>query len=251
MSIINEKIKKDYSMLLEYYHLLHDKYQTQGFPEKLKKEIEKIVVKKEKFLDFGCGPGIYTEMISKLFEKSVGIDICEEMISYCKKRFHNTYTNVNFKDFEDRDFNLIISISQVLNHIHSEEELDFIFGKFYSILSGNGVVIFDIYNSDYVKYNKYKKEKRILGKKLFYTIDPILSRDYDDNIFLRLNNKIYDNGTIKPYVLEYKIWKKEYIINLIIKHNFELVSIRDMSEFDKKSDNSSCKISFIIRKNTG
>lgn len=230
-----------YSLLIKYYDKLEKHFQPPRFSNNLIKKIDKTVKERKKFLDFGCGTGIYTELISGLFDQTYGIDICQEMIDYCNKKYTNNYICTSLENFDQDNFSLIISTSQVLNHIHSEQELNFIIQKFSKIISPDGILIFDIFNSD---FKKYKKERRELDKNIFYTIDPFFN---DDSLIL--NNVLYDHGQIKPYKLNYRLWKKEYISKILSENNFSILSISDISDFEEGYDSDTCKISFIARKN--
>jgi len=75
-------------------------------------------------LDYGCGAGYGTALLSKNSNRIIGVDINEEVIDFCIKtyNFHNlSFQNINNKyplPFEDKLFDVIVTF-QVIEHIHN------------------------------------------------------------------------------------------------------------------------------------
>jgi SAM-dependent methyltransferase len=73
-------------------------------------------------LDYGCGSGYGTAVLSKCAKMAIGVDINEEAIDYCRRRY--PYESLSFQKissdqalpFEDRSFDIIVSF-QVIEHI--------------------------------------------------------------------------------------------------------------------------------------
>jgi 2-polyprenyl-3-methyl-5-hydroxy-6-metoxy-1,4-benzoquinol methylase len=96
-------------------------------------------------LDFGCGTGDFTKLLSTKYEQAVGIDISNELInrnSIDNKNESIKYiSNLNFIKTEVKQFNLILSIT-VLGHILDEKELSETLDTLYNLLDKNGKALF-------------------------------------------------------------------------------------------------------------
>ena len=248
-----KNIVDNYNIISKYYDKLHNKFQKNINDTNINNICEKYIQhirNNNKFLDIGCGTGIYTKIFSKYFKHNYGIDICQNMINICNNNNNNNivYICESIENFNVNNFDLIISISQVINHFMTFDTLNSFFKNICEKLNENGIFIFDIYNSNFLKNNKYKKEKRILDNDSYYTINPSLSYDNDNIAILSLNNVIYDNDKIHKYILKYKIWQFKTIIYLCNKYNFCIEKITNILDYDTIYDNNTCKLTFIVKK---
>ena len=157
------------------------------------------VDKNSEIADFGCGPGLYTNMLAERGAMVTGIDFSENSLKYAKqaaaeKGLKTNYILTNYLAYETADrFDLITMIMCdfcVLNPAQRKKMLL----KFHSLLKPGGSVLLDVYSlntfnqkeesatyelnqlngfwspEDYygfVNTFKYEKEKVILDK---YTI---------------------------------------------------------------------------------
>lgn len=95
-----------------YLHLLH--IATYEYAENF--------VKNKTVLDFGCGSGYGTEMLSKNALKITGADISKEAVDYAKDTFNSP--NLDFKtisELTDEKFDIITSF-QVIEHVPNDIE---------------------------------------------------------------------------------------------------------------------------------
>jgi len=117
------------------------------FSKKKEKIILKNFSKREKInlLDVGCGSGVFLESLKSKRIKKSGLEINSQGIELCKKKGFNIYEkNIIDTDFEDEKFDAI-TMWHVLEHLPNPQE---IFQKIREILSDDGVLIFQIPNSD-------------------------------------------------------------------------------------------------------
>ncbi len=76
-----------------------------------------------KTIDFGCGPG---ELLSKLAEGSIGLEINPEAVMFCKANklnvdlYHPDIDDYKFMDYKGKSFKTFI-ISHVLEHIDNAD----------------------------------------------------------------------------------------------------------------------------------
>jgi len=95
-----------------YLHLLH--IATYEYAENF--------VKNKTVLDFGCGSGYGTEMLSKKAAKVTGVDISTEAVDYAKNNYNSD--NLDFKtisELKNEKFDVITSF-QVIEHVPNDIE---------------------------------------------------------------------------------------------------------------------------------
>ncbi|MBK1895856.1 methyltransferase domain-containing protein [Chryseobacterium sp. YIM B02567] len=79
-------------------------------------------MKNKKVLDFGCGSGYGTHMLSENADSITGVDISSEAIDYAKKEFSSS--NLRFKtisELKNEKFDVITSF-QVIEHVPDDRE---------------------------------------------------------------------------------------------------------------------------------
>ena len=157
------------------------------------------VDKNSEIADFGCGPGLYTNMLAERGAIVTGIDFSENSLKYAKqiaaeKGLKTNYILTNYLEFETANsFDLITMIMCDFCVLNPEQRKN-ILSKFYSLLKPGGSVLLDVYSLNtfnqreesatyelnqlngfwspenyycFVNTFKYEKEKVILDK---YTI---------------------------------------------------------------------------------
>jgi len=106
---------------------------------------------KSEIVDFGCGPGLYTNRLAEHGATVTGIDFSENSLNYArhiaaKKGLDVNYVLKNYLDFETMDrFDLIIMIMCdfcVLSPGQRKKMLS----KFHSLLKPDGSVLLDVYS---------------------------------------------------------------------------------------------------------
>ena len=101
-------------------------------------------------LDYGCGSGYGTSMLSEHFGQVYGVDVSENAINFCNSNFKSKNLNFHLLDtsvqpFEDNYFDNIIS-SQVFEHIPLEMVNEYLL-RTWNMLKPNGVAILTTPNS--------------------------------------------------------------------------------------------------------
>ena len=128
----------------------------QGIIEDLK-EIKELKISKKNVLDFGCGRGIFTLLLSKIFEKSYGVDIepitnekdidpsgplykiQPKIWSIFEKEFEVKYKYYSSKiPFENQKFDCVVAYA-VLEHIENKELRD-ILKEINRVLKKDGIL---------------------------------------------------------------------------------------------------------------
>lgn len=101
-------------------------------------EYAKNFVKNKKLLDYGCGSGYGTHMLSQVAENVTGADISEEAVDFARKEFHSP--NLRFMkiaELGNEKFDIITSF-QVIEHVPNDYEYT---DKLKKLLNPGGVLI--------------------------------------------------------------------------------------------------------------
>ena len=105
-------------------------------------------------IDFGCGPGLYTNRFAEKGIKITGIDFSKRSIEYAKQIALNSDLNVNYihknyLDFEtDKKYDLITMIMCDFCAL-SPNQRKIMLVKFTNLLKPNGKVLLDVYSLNY------------------------------------------------------------------------------------------------------
>jgi SAM-dependent methyltransferase len=116
-------------------------------------------VKNKKVLDYGCGTGYGTYMLSKFAQSVVGVDVSGESVAYAKEHFVSD--NVIFKDINElgnEKYDVIVSF-QVIEHVKNDKTY---INSLKKLLNPNGVLLLTtpnkqgrIFNYIQIPWNKY------------------------------------------------------------------------------------------------
>jgi ubiquinone/menaquinone biosynthesis C-methylase UbiE len=151
-----------------------------------------------KVLDVGCGPGMMAEYFIKRCFEFYGIDISENMINSCVKKFghldsmHFSVGKLQALEFPDSFFDVVLCMG-VLEYI-AQDELDRAVSELSRVLKPSGTAIFSLScnNSFFRKYRRMRNRIKavITGNKddiESYSYDG-LSRAFDEVSFRELLN---------------------------------------------------------------
>lgn len=237
-----------YDILSKYYsfiynHQVFDKDDVKIYLNDLIKHVEN----KNRFLDIGCGTGIFTEKLYKSFNTTYGIDPSISMLKNCTPNPKIKYFCLYLDDFKENKFDLITSFSQVINHLQDFNTLYNFIEDVSEKLNDNGIFYFDIFNSLYFENNEPKISKRNLNENVFYFVNPAKFQKYSDYTFLKLENYVSDNDVKYEYNLNIFIWKLDLIIDICQRNNLVLVEKNRMLGNETDIENYH-KISLIFKK---
>jgi len=239
-----------YDILSIYYDKIYNYQKSNKSTDEIEMFINDLVNQvdnKHNFLDVGCGTGIYTNIICKSFNKSMGIDPCEAMIQKCKNK------NIEFRcmflyELSRDKYNFISAFSQIINHLSNIKLLEEFIKNVSSRLEDNGIFYFDIFNYDFFVNNEPLNEIRPLSEKIKYMIFPKIHNKTENYMNLILNNKIIDEGKTYPYRLSMHIWSLNIIENLCNKYNIKIIEKCKMFDLSNKNLLECPKLSIICQK---
>lgn len=144
-------VSRPYSFSAEYYDSFGeyiDYNQIADYVEQLFFDEKKSV---KEILDIGCGTGTIDILMAQKSYNVCGIDNSPEMISVARNKNKESNTMVQFKTMDaleilklNRNFDLVMAMSDVVNHILERNKLVDIFKSANQVLNPGGVFIFDI-----------------------------------------------------------------------------------------------------------
>tara|TARA_B100000787_G_scaffold92395_1_gene68238 strand:- start:762 stop:1490 length:729 start_codon:yes stop_codon:yes gene_type:complete len=234
-----------------YYDLIFSK-------KNYKKEVSYILKKTKslnikKILDVGCGTGTHSNLIYKDTKiKIFGLDKNKAAIKIAKNKNKNIYfSSKNLKSLKENNFDLIISMFNVVNYFNNLKKLTSFFKDIKKKTSKNSLFIFDAWNGSFNFNNKIVEEERILKNKNFILINRIksikkslskkISLYYEINInFFKKNKKIKINKVLTQY-----LWNPKEIMDALIMAGFKSIVIK--KSFSNKSfSKKDLKIIFLV-----
>ncbi len=172
--------------------------------------MEKYVPKQSFILDFGCGPGLYMQLLKNDFNVE-GIDISEDMLNIAarelpkNKFYHGNFLSAKF----EKKFQAIYTIG-VLQYV-AVSQIDFFFRTCSELLNNNGILFIqypeaiterDLYYPDrhYIRYSPLLIDR--LAKKYFNVI-------YHKQCFDERELCKYDRT---PYSMNPKVFRDGYTL---------------------------------------
>ena len=237
------------------YEIIHDIYDNLNINKNYENECRFILKKFKKYnnfsikkcLDIGCGTGAHMSCLSKDINIGFGIDICKEMIEVAsKKNITNIkFINASIENFEENEFDLITLLFQVVNHIHSLNQLINVFKSIYNKLNHGGILIFDVFNNVAMLLDKPKSEIRNINNK---TIK--IDSDFDilnSTLSIHYNYIDHENNKKLNYSLHETIWSVLILKKILTENKFEICEIKN-NYTEKDINMNTYKLTFICKK---
>ena len=219
--------------------------------------------KVNKVLDIGCGTGTHIKNLYKDGRIFYGIDSEYKMLDIASIKFRN-HSNVFLKacyieEFtEDKDFDTIISMFNIVNHILDRKDLESYFKTISELLSVDGAFIFDCFNSETVVDNKTRETlKEIVSSAIGgrYLIKNKTDFDCDTGYMKMFNNvrvfHLDEEVDSFDYILEHKIWLSDFLKELIEKYSMKVEKVVSNSDYDTEASTDDLKITFVCKKQQG
>ena len=231
----NNNTNEHYDNLANNYDELW--FYSEGYVNKLTNEIIKIIDLSvdDKFVDLGCGTGIYSKSILKeidLKKKSICSDISKKMIEQAKKNIFAEFRTVSALEFSKKPIKYDkLLIKEVIHHIEKKEEL---IRNIYTQLNEKGICLILLLPPK-IEYPLFKKAIELYEKN---------QPDYKD-ISMILRNEGFDVEE-KEISIPLSIPKAKYF-NMIENRYMSLLS--DFSEKEIHTGISSLRKKYNNRKN--
>lgn len=216
--------------------------------------------KLNKVLDVGCGTGTHIQNLYKNNRMFFGIDPESEIIEKASIKFKDSpnvfFKNCHVSEFtEESNFDTIISMFNVVNHILNESDLELYFKSISRLLLSGGTFIFDCFNSDAVINDSPKDTvKEVISSSIGGSYMMSCTPVFDSNIgYMKMDNSVrvfYLDEEVDrfDYTLEHRIWLLHFLEKLVEKYNMRVEKIVSNFDYNKKASNRDYKITFICKK---
>ena len=216
---------------------------------------------KGNLLDIGCGTMTHSLILSDDFESVTGVDSSKSMVEVAMKKIkiankknlqviHSELEKLNFES----EFNNVISMFNVVNHITSLKNLSSFFESIHKSLTTGGTFIFDCWNGVACTLDKpreYSKKEIFDG---YHTIisETISTTDLFESICtMKTKVSIFDDiSRIDEftYELEQKLWTPNLLKELLLVSGFENIKIIPFFDDTKEPKSSDYRLTFISKK---
>lgn len=210
--------------------------------------------KLNKIIDFGCGPGIYTERLNMLGYDVTGIDFSKRSIDYAKESAQSKGLSINYqyKDYlnieleAEYDFaSLIYCDYGSLDPVSRKKLLS----NIYKSLKPGGYFLIDVFTAD--KFLDIKEEKTWdhLNHSFWSNEEHIsLSNTETFQNFVALDQSIIiTEHDIKSINRWYQYFTKDMIEDELLSSNFKIISFfKDVK--GEKYENDSRTVAFLLQK---
>ena len=238
--------------LSEKYDLL---FSDKDYEKESKLILSKIGSGKD-ILDIGCGTGTHSCIISKKSNLVVGIDISKHMIKIAAGKYNDIenleFFNTSVEEYAEQSsdqFDLIMSMFNVVNHISSLENLLSFFSACSKLLKEGGLIIFDCWNSVACTIeeptNKSVRTKEIDGKKydIFYeTETDLMSSKVDMTVTGNIDNENIE------YKLSQYLWHPKIFSDAMSTNGIQKISMLNFRDFERKATKKDYRILFVGKK---
>ena len=194
-------------------------------------------------LDVGCGTGNHSLILAEdnRTVKILGIDESKSMIDVAQKKVLNEkikFQCSSLADIEETNFDTIISMFNVINHIHDIPTLYSFFSEVRLRLTSTGSFLFDCWNgaATFGDPPKCETRHRLSEKDISIqtTCNPV-SDLMNSQIMMNNTVSIYNNDTLVEkfdYSLKHAIWTPGFIKSVLKDCGFKTIKI--FKHFEKK-----------------
>ena len=208
---------------------------TYMYDQKIRLKIVETIIEKyfnnkiDKVLDFGCGSGDFSLLLSEYSKEVISVDIAKEIIDIAKSKQNRPNIHFSILDeakLEEETFELILSIT-VLQHIIDDKAFENTLNLFNNLLSKNGILVLieslsNKEDSNYLKFRSYKTFKDSLENNNFEILEMYnlyhpqnhptkLYSLFKSSILIRVLNKLKINKLLT------------FIVNIFIKYDNPLI----------------------------
>jgi len=188
----------------------------------------KVSGSKMNILDLGCGPGLYTERLSRKGHIVSGVDFSKNSISHAQRSAHDRGLNISYRcqdyltlDDEDR-YDLVMMIFGDFGVLDPDQR-DTLLKNVYRALKPGGRFIFDVLNDSHAG-SEFSRNWEI-SEKGFWRNCPYLSLSENmfygnEKVILSQHIIIDENGDIDIYRFWTHLFSNNDLSEILRAHNF-------------------------------
>ncbi|SER72792.1 Methyltransferase domain-containing protein [Gracilibacillus ureilyticus] len=148
-----------YSKLAYVYDILMDDAPYDQWQKFVTEKMTQYQPEARRMLDLGCGTGEMSIRFAKSGMEVTGVDYSEDMLAYAqaettRQKQKVTYLQQDIRSLEGlHDFDVIISLCDVINYVTEEGELQEVFQHAADALASGGIFIFDVHSLKHFREN--------------------------------------------------------------------------------------------------
>jgi 2-polyprenyl-3-methyl-5-hydroxy-6-metoxy-1,4-benzoquinol methylase len=238
----------------QYYDIIHAEKKYEFECELIKKYSNGF----DSALDIGCGTGNHSKILSKDFTQIIGCDFSESMLNVAREKFEKSkirnvqFVNTNLENIKE-NFDTVISMFNVVNHIHSLDELINFFTQIKKKLNPSGTLVFDCWNGTACRIEKPKEFSKKFLQYDWYTLE--LTTKTKTDLFNSLSNvktnvKIYSETEVIEefdYQILHKLWTPDILTSIVEMTGMKVEKIFPNIFDSEKAKDSDYRITFICK----
>ena len=212
--------------------------------------IDGLLQEKKVICDYGCGPGLYTDLLSQKGHKVIGVDVSETSLDYAKKQNESVeYIEMNYlTDLlnEKIDFGMMIYCD--FGAMDPVSQSVFLKNVYYT-LKEDGAFFFDVmsyawFDKQKEEYKRYKEtdgffiegDAEVISKTIKYPNLKLVLRSYDIKGEFEME-----------YINRDKCYDVDEMRILLEDNGFQIVKVYS-NTFGKKKTKASDTLAFLVEK---
>lgn len=184
----------EYVQMAQYYDLF---YTRKNYDQETA-FLTKLIGKRKKILDVGCGTGIHMANLEKNNYEVTGLDLSPAMLQIAQKRTHGPLMVGNLLNYEfSEKYDVIISMFAVFNHLPSKEQFWAGINHLLKYLNDDGILIIDLHNgrSNGEKSDTTNNIKRVMK----WQFDSVTFREHTDIYYYKDEKVFHDTHDFLIY----------------------------------------------------
>ena len=226
----------------EYSRIYDSLYLKKNYKKEfnlIKKILKKYFLHYRSLLDLGCGTGEYSNLMTKLGLKVVGVDRSNEMLKIARSKYVNN-RNLFFVKSEieklnlKKKFDVISALFHILSYNLTNSKINKFFQKSNNHLKKNGILIFDFWYKDGVYSLQSPLRIREVETKFFKILRVTISKWYKkmniiaDEHNLTILNKKNNNVSKFEETHSMRYFDLKFIKKILKKNNFQFLQSLDL-----------------------
>lgn len=215
-------------MYSDLFSRVYDAFGWNYYPEEfavlLQRWMEKNQIRVQSMLDIGCGTGVLCSRMHAYGMDAQGMDLSEGMIAMAKEKYPELiFEQGNMVTYEsDRQFDLVTSTCDAMNHILEPADLQQVMQKVYSYLAPGGYFLFDLLKWEETEECKPVDLGELDGKRLQFQIH----RTADGLVSLQI--EVFEGRQlVHTEVIRERIYDAERILQMLTEAGFSKVRYTD------------------------
>jgi SAM-dependent methyltransferase len=155
----------------------------------------------KKVLDYGCGLGLFLNLLSKVSSETHGFDLSSHFDEFIRRNGHSFYSDSS--DIPTDYFDVVVSFD-TLEHVEKPKEF---LSSIFNCLSENGVLVIGLPNFD-----DFTKKLVPDYRKFFYHLSHLwfFRRDVLEGLLVEIGFKILDATSVHKYDINNLVnWAKD------------------------------------------